>query len=370
MMAYRRHVADLEADLIDLESRIATLRTEQAVLVNELDKAQAPQTDGSRSLGEWVQAHLDVTPATAKDLVLSARTLGYHRYINERVARGACSFDRAVASLRLAATGVARDAVLDSYALDLHGVGRLTSRSRRISTSDERTAFEGRYFASQPSLDHSHYRFWGQLPGIQGRTVEKAMFERADELRRESPDVPSTRVQRQADALAAMAQDSLDRTRDSDQEESTEGHITVFVDAREDHAAETAAEIEFGPRVGPNVLDELLCTGRVRVVGLDERGTPVRSSRASRAIPPGTRAAVAHRDRGCTIDGCSSRYRLQIHHIRSWSDGGDHRFENLTTLCWYHHHVAIHGSGYRIDPSSPAHRRRLVRPNRSGADPP
>ena len=85
MKAYRRHVADLEADLIDLESRIATLRTEQAVLVNELDKAQAPQTDGSRSLGEWIQAHLDVTSTTAKDLVLSAKALEYRRYIDERL---------------------------------------------------------------------------------------------------------------------------------------------------------------------------------------------------------------------------------------------------------------------------------------------
>lgn len=87
MKAHRRHVADLEADLIDLESTIATLRTEQAVLVNELDKAQAPQTDGSRSLGEWVQAHLDVTSTTAMDLVLSAKTLEYHRYIDEPVTR-------------------------------------------------------------------------------------------------------------------------------------------------------------------------------------------------------------------------------------------------------------------------------------------
>lgn len=299
MNRHRRNVPELEADLKELESRIATLRTEQAVLVNELDKAQAPQTDGSRSLVEWIQAHLDVTGGTARDLVFSARTLAHHRYVNRRVADGACSFDRAVASLRLAATGVASEAVINSYTLDLHGVGRLVSSNRRISSRDERTAFDSRYFASQPSLDHSHYRFWGQLPGIQGRTVEKAMFERADELRERSPGVPSTRSQRQADALTAMAQDSLDRS-DTNSNGSDTGHVTVFVDARRGDAVETDAEIEYGPRVGPNTLDELVCTGRVRIVGL-ENGRPVTASRSSRAIPRATRDAVTLRDGGCTI---------------------------------------------------------------------
>jgi hypothetical protein len=37
-------------------------------------------------------------------------------------------------------------------------------------------------------------------------------------------------------------------------------------------------------------------------------------------------------------------------------------------LCWYHHHVAIHGMGMEIDPHSPVHRRRLRWP--TGSDPP
>ncbi len=34
--------------------------------------------------------------------------------------------------------------------------------------------------------------------------------------------------------------------------------------------------------------------------------------------------------------------------------------ENLVTVCWYHHHVAIHMLGMTIDPDSPLHRRRLI----------
>ncbi|MGB9359214.1 MAG: HNH endonuclease, partial [Acidimicrobiia bacterium] len=72
---------------------------------------------------------------------------------------------------------------------------------------------------------------------------------------------------------------------------------------------------------------------------------------------------ILHRDaRRCTISGCTSRYRLQIHHIDPWSDGGRTDPENLTTLCWFHHHVVIHGQGHRIDPTSPPQRRRLLNP--------
>jgi len=55
------------------EAQISQLRCRQHVLVGELDDAQAPQSDGSRSMVEWVQAHLDVKTDTAKDLVFAAR---------------------------------------------------------------------------------------------------------------------------------------------------------------------------------------------------------------------------------------------------------------------------------------------------------
>ena len=44
---------------------------------------------------------------------------------------------------------------------------------------------------------------------------------------------------------------------------------------------------------------------------------------------------------------------------------------NLATLCWWHHHVAVHRRGMRIDPQSPPQRRRLLPTSRScGYQPP
>ena len=64
--------------------------------------------------------------------------------------------------------------------------------------------------------------------------------------------------------------------------------------------------------------------------------------------------------------GCHSRYRLEAHHVIPWSDGGPTNPENLVTLCWFHHHVVVHGFGYRIDPRLGPGRVRFIKP---GPDP-
>ncbi|MDP8958147.1 MAG: hypothetical protein M3N51_02875 [Actinomycetota bacterium] len=48
--------------------------------------------------------------------------------------------------------------------------------------------------------------------------------------------------------------------------------------------------------------------------------------------------------------------------MRPRSESGSHHPDNLTTLCWFHHHVVVHGMGYRIDPGSPPQRRRFHPP--------
>jgi HNH endonuclease len=362
-------ITDLEARLVDLESEISRLRAEQAVVVNQLDHARAERSDGSRSLVEWVQAHLDVDPSTARDLVYLARRGGHHRGIWSGLASGDRTTSRTLVTMRYAEAGATEDDLTRSLDTDLGGVRRRIAHRRRTTARDERRCHADRFLAIQPSLDEAQYRLWGQLPGTMGRVVEKAIHDRADELRAIAGDLPTSRSQRQADALVAMAQDSIDGTRISGGE-STTATVTVFVDATSHVPGDVGAEIAFGPEVGPATLETILCSGSVRVVGMDG-DEPIVASHATRAIPPAVRHAVMFRDGSCTVDGCRSTYRLEPHHIRRHADGGRHTIENLTTLCWYHHHVAIHGGGYHIDPDSPPRRRRLTRAvPRSGTDPP
>jgi hypothetical protein len=361
---------DLERSLLSVEGQIAELRLVQASLLRAVDVAQVPLADGCRSLQEWTRARLDVTDGTARDLVVAARAVPDQPQVQALADEGV-SFDRLVATSRLVASGADVETVQRSLGFDLAGVVRLRERHRLISREDEAAAFRDRYLVLQPALDGSRGSIRGELPGLEYVTVQEALTRRVDELRQlPGPRIPGRALF--ADALVAVCQDRLDPVAET----GGEGHgreplVSVLVDA--DLAGQTngeaGAEIVYGPRVGPLTLERILCGGRVELIGFRD-GRPVVASDATRAIPPQLRRLVAWRDGGCVIDGCTSRYRLQVHHIRHRSNGGGHDPENLTTMCWFHHQVCVHGMGLELAPDSPPQRRRFQRALPRGPDPP
>lgn len=359
---------EMDAEFREHEAQIAELRNRQAVIVNEFEKANVAAGAGFRSTVEYLSGRFDVSRAVAADLAFSAGRFGRHRWVRRSMLAGEIGFDRALAMLRLIDAGAARSTVEASTSLDLAGIDRLAAAQRRVTRRDERSVFVDRFVSIQPMLDESSWRLSGQLPAVDGRVVERALCSRADELRLLPGGESCSRGQRQADGLVAMAMDSLDRTSDGGASSGSSVSVLVGLDAANGSGGEVGAYVEYGPRVGPSVLDELLCTGSVQIVGLSG-GRPVATSTESRAIPGAVRRFVAYRDGGCVVAGCTSRYRLQPHHMRRYADGGDHDPEGLATLCWFHHHVAIHQLGFRIDPDSPPLRRRLIR-SATNTDPP
>jgi hypothetical protein len=319
---------------------------------------------------DWTSATLDVTADTARRLIQASKLFIEHRTVERRLAEGEVTFDRALVTAKLADTGASFEQIRDSYRHDLAGVARLTVRQRRITPKTERQVHTERYVSMQPSLDGLSYRLWGQLPAVDGEIIHQAITARSDQLRALPSADDTTRAQLAADALVAIAHDSLTNPNPivGGTDAASAAQVSIFVDgslaART--GGEAGAELATGPRIGPNTLEEILCDGSVQVIGLDD-GQPVVASSNTRTIPPAMRRWVLYRDGGCTIAGCHSRYRLQPHHIVPHSHGGSHDPSNLTTLCWFHHHVAIHGNGHRIDPDSPPLRRRLLPP---GRDPP
>jgi HNH endonuclease len=195
----------------------------------------------------------------------------------------------------------------------------------------------------------------------------------AQALHRKETELPvledQTNGQRRLDALASICLDSLTGTGGEDGSEGRAVTVAeVFVDAllASQTQGESGATLSSGPKAGFDVLSEILCSGKVRIIASDLNC--LFYSDLGEAVPPALRALVMARDMGiCSIEGCRSRYRLQIHHISPRSRGGSHHPDNLITLCWYHHHVAIHGMGMEIDPKTPVHRRRLRWPR--GRDP-
>jgi hypothetical protein len=352
-----------QSELRSCEEEITKLRARQVVLIRQLDRYQVDCGDGARTMGDWTSARLDLSQQTSNRLTQLAHANDPE--IDGAMGEGKWGLDRAAALVKLRHAGLPDHEfceVAENYSLGrLYG---LLDRLRHLSPGDETDLFEYRYLVIQPSLDESVFKLWGQLPGIDGRIIEKALSAREGDF----PVLPHQgQGQRRADALTSICLDSL--TGGSEGETGRAVTVAeVFIDATltaQSHGQQ-GATVSTGPRVGPNTLSEILCTGQVRLIVTDGLH-PVAYTDMGEAIPGPIRRYVAWRDQNqCSIEGCHSRYRLQPHHIRQRSHGGSHHSDNLITLCWFHHHVAIHGLGYQIDPQTPIHRRRLLKPHNNG----
>ncbi|MFP5331330.1 MAG: HNH endonuclease [Acidimicrobiia bacterium] len=353
-------IDELEHRLLESVGLISRITAGMLPAIRALDAGQVADLDGARSMDEWLAARLDLDVSTARQL------LGLARANDPRIGRmleNGESVDRADAVLSLIISGADDQTVESAAGHDIAGVRRLAGQHRRISPAQESDAHDARYLHTQPSLDEASWRFWGQLTGTDGHIVDKALRTAIDSL----PNNPDTTAsQDRADALVAVASEWLtgeigghDLTADI----FIDGSLAVTTDG------EAGATVVGGPRVGPNTLSEILCTGTVRINFADRYGQ-VSTVPASRAIPGPVRNRVLHRDgHRCVIAGCNSRTRLQPHHLVPYAEGGTHHPDNLVTLCWYHHHVVIHQQGRRIDPNSPPQRRTFVRepyPARAG----
>jgi 5-methylcytosine-specific restriction endonuclease McrA len=357
---WARETQRLERELISLESQIRSLRGRQAELLSALEDLQVDRADGDGGMEAWVSARLDVSSQTSHRLMTAA----HHRWVWKPMKHGQWGLDRASHLAKLEAAG-APAAVVEAAASEF-SLGRLwglVEQHQRMSAGAEQATHESRYLVVQPSLDRQMFKLWGQLFGVDGEIVASALDARAESF----PPLPEgdtlSRGQLLADALASVCADSLTA---SGQPPDLAGRAViaaeVFIDAT--LAASTEGEagvtLQSGLRVGPETLTEILCDGKVRVIWTDRNG-PMAVSHQTETIPPSIRGFIWKRDQGrCGIEGCRSRNRLQIHHITPRSEGGDHHPTNLILLCWFHHHVAIHLLGYRLDRASPVHRRRLV----------
>jgi hypothetical protein len=124
---------------VAVEAKITGLRSEQHVLVRELEYGQAPHSDGSRSMVDYVQSRLDIKRNTARDLVFAAPRFVKHRGLHDRMLNRDATFDRTIAAVKLADAGAAPGVVDESYRRDLSGVAtRFTAPSSMDHAAPER----------------------------------------------------------------------------------------------------------------------------------------------------------------------------------------------------------------------------------------
>ncbi len=338
----------VEQGLLAEERVIAQARARQMLLLLAADAMQLPTADGCRTMREWLAGRLDISGESASRIASTAKRLEDQPGLARRVMSGEITFDRAEALSRIP------DAEHDDRlsGVDIRGLNRIAARHRRNEWDNGRESHRSQYLAIQPNLDESSWKMWALLDSYSGSVVDKVLTEAADTI----PELPDgTRPglgYRRAVALTTICEERRPTSLSTPL-------ITVFVD-------DEGAEVASGTAVGPQILDRIACAASLEVIRTSD-GRPLSMGRRSRIIPDRLRRFVLHRDGGCTADGCPSRYRLEAHHKVPWSEGGPTDPENLTTLCWFHHHVVIHGWGFRIDDRLGPGRIRFIR---AGNDPP
>jgi hypothetical protein len=323
------------------EREIAAWRSLQVAAIREKKTRQSHNADGYRSIVDWVAARADISHRTARSLCWTASRLEEAPDLEEQLASGEVTFDRAEQLARLP-----KEHRGNHECFDVAQLRRLVAHHRRLTPRREKEIANSGFLHFQPSWDETTTHLWGELPGLDARLVEKAVDQRADEILGSVGHLDI--AERRALALVAICQDSLYAT--DNPEDSPPAEVVVTVDARTAtrDGGETGVAVLAGPRIGRRALEEIFCNGIVEVVGIAEDGTPLNLGRKTRTVSRRLRRFVLTRDMGCSVEGCSSRYRLEAHHSRPWSRGGKTDADDLVTLCWYHHHVAVHREGLEI----------------------
>ena len=263
---------------------------------------------------------------------------------------GEVSFDRVEALSRI------REDVGQMEWADVAGIRREAAKRARTSAEEETRSAKDRFLVMQPSLDESWWRLFGGLDGHSGALVDKVLTEPADELPEVEGLNPDAGWKRATALVECLISD-----------DAPPAKITVVVDVSDSAPTngEAGVVLEPGSNVGRETLQAILCNAVAEVTVRDGAGRYMDYGRKQRTAPPALkRALLAEAGFTCSGDGCTSRRRLQIHHLTPWAEGGETNQSDLVVLCWFHHHVVVHERGFEIVFHPDRRRVRFRRPKR------
>jgi hypothetical protein len=165
------------------------------------------------------------------------------------------------------------------------------------------------------------------------------------------------RSQRYADALTEIARRALSNTSPSGEPP----HVLVVATPEQVTAAKAGAGrtrepvepaeaagwaecTQTGP-IDPATLSRVSCDAVLTRVLLAPDGGVLNLRRSVRTASLAQRKALAARDRGCVIPGCTATPAMcEAHHVVWYRHGGATDIANLALLCG-HHHTAVHSAG-------------------------
>jgi hypothetical protein len=350
---------DLLNETRALVSERNRLDAEIARRVRRAESAQAPESDGMKSMAAWLRGHCRLSPAAASQLVRVGRALEQLPALAAGCADGTVTSDQAALITEITKPlNLARAA---DHGVDLGGVDEAMTAVAVTRTHADLAKVVHHYLQrldeDGPEPDPTAHRqltfsrhgdgsvsLRGQLDAVGGEKVQ-AVLESMVQADRPAADT-RTRAQRLGDALVQWADNTL-AYGDLPTLRTVRPHAVLTIgveDVVNPSSGRAAAELGFGAIISAARARWLACDADLTRIVLDPDGLPLDVGRTQRLFPPHLRKALEQRDQQCIFAGCDApTHWCEAHHVLAWALGGATNLDNSALLCERHHTQVHHG---------------------------
>ncbi|MGH7672048.1 MAG: DUF222 domain-containing protein [Gemmatimonadales bacterium] len=302
-------------DIAELSAHLEAATARLLDLIREFD-ARGGWNTGFRSCAAWLSWRVGLDLGAARERVRVARALATLPALAEALARGQLSYAKVRALTRVATPETEARLLAVGRAGTAAHVERVVRGWRRV----DRLA-EARETTRQHRSRSLHvYQDEDGMVVIRGRVapevgtlLQRALEAAGEALYQRTPRAepatdpsaePPTRGQRQADALALVAETALHHELDPGAP-GERYQVVVHVDAAvlADQEQPGQSVLEEGSHVPAETARRLACDASRVVMRHDLDGRVVEIGARTRTIPPALRRALQQRDRSCRSPG-------------------------------------------------------------------
>ena len=337
----------LHDEFVGLCRELDRLEHRRARLLAAIHRRGFPDAVGAVSTPMWAQRQTGWRAHEARDALDAGLALDDFCLTGKAWAQGEISSGAARTILRGVPAGhedayaEIEETLVDLAAgRDWRGLQASIAYARRCAD-----ALDDREPSDLNGLHHSkvgdRWSLSADLDDLGGAFVDDALRAATDK-----PTEGDTRTasKRRADALVRIARFFLDHE-DLPVEGGEKPHLAIILDWDTIIDGRPSAGA-IGPSLSPADIAMMLCNSKIDRIYMDAKSRPLDIGRLAHDPPKPMRRAVAARDRCCRFPGCDRRAGWSdIHHVITWTEGGETKVANLVLLCPYHHHL-IHRRGW------------------------
>ena len=367
-------------DVIESLGHLERYSAQIALAVARLNTTGAWADDGALTMASWLRHHARLSHRDASRLVRHARFLGSFDHVAAAAVTGVLSAGQ-VTALQAAVSKPTAELFEERQQDVIETITNLNAADSATVCQAWRAKAEAVVEMPEPK---QRDRSWStsELPdgSIIGRFVfdktAAEILETAIETARCWDGATDTRTpsMRTADAVIEIF-GFFNHNNDSNATPRHHPHVELVIEAQnpadDDVSGDSDSDVLFeGCAVTANgrmlpswAADAYLCDCVLHKVLRSSAGTILDYGHKHHTVPPGLRKAVAVRDRGCRVPGCTRKKAwTDAHHIRWWRKHGETKLNNLILLCQRHHHL-VHRYDWRIELDTDTGRATFTLPN-------